>query len=324
MNTQGEVQPRPRRYSALVLFFSIVHLPLLLGRSVAWDGLPVYWLMKTGRLHVQMSTWWEVSGFELMFLQPFIAWFRNPEVAFKVLVFFSFLIVAAVFLYFADRHALGDSETRLFCALFFSLQATYLVGPELGVPYPIPYALFAIGAYVHDRVSLHMGSSALRLFGLMASLLCFLVSYSFEACLVFYFVFLWSAYLLNRRGLRQWLRRDWPYLPLPFLFWLILPKPSGAYGAAGYNQIRVVPLLWAKSATIALFRGTLAAFLRPLLVLMKAPWLLTVYVATAILAFTCWEVGSNSEESPDSTRSPRALFGAALIVGQPVHSRLWL
>jgi len=234
-----------KHWFVIVAVTMLAHGFLLLSDAVIWDGWHnIYW-MKHGKWDWMYRIHSECGIPMACYLQWMLSYFPDSNLASKYLSL-ALLMASGFCVYYIGRNSnfLSAGEALVLSLLAITYPGFHLHGEIAIFFYSLCYTLFLAGALLALRAEQHMGRYHLVL--RVLALGCFLVSFTTNSLLVFYFGFLILLFLVRSRrrklsltkpGFRAWGTMS-DYLLLPFLFWLwkeVFTKRHGFY--ENYNRI---------------------------------------------------------------------------------------
>jgi len=276
----------------LFAYALLAHAIVLLNDGVYWDGWMIDSWQRT-RDWKAMKRFFSEVGLPLYYYQhKFFARFPARTFIYRLIGFVStFLSAAAV--YFLSVHFAYVNEFYSFviALLYLSYTGYHMnVDTNVSLQYTFPTAIFYWAVYIAFVSLDYAGAAHWSLHA--ASLLMFLLAFSANSLLVYYFGFL-GLMLFLKPGLTEdvWrnayygLLKQLDYAVLPFVFWILKEKLTPRHGYyKDYNRIRLHPLRLAHGLINAVRSGVEAAITAPIRSAMKTN-VLWIPIGAFVLAF---------------------------------------
>lgn len=281
-------------YRLILAVSLIAHGLLLFNDGIYGDGWLIYTFLSE-RNWPYLYAWFAETGL------PQIAWLHwvmgmLPGIipGYKVVSFAAISLAAALVYAIGSETRLVSRRESLSIALISLLYPVFQLAVEpIMLPYYLCYTLLLLGVFAALRSEWANGRR--RLLGQAFALLCFLLSFTINSLLVFYFgFFLLLALTLRfahgmtfRRVITTILLRRTAFMLLPFVYWVALrslfPVSGTIYGA--YNQLRLPPAPFELLG--AFFLNTIAGQLLEAVQALAAAWpLLFLLVPAALWGYT--------------------------------------
>jgi len=257
----------------------ITHGLILLNDGVYFDGWIILNFIK-GKDWAGLSNQFQEGG---GILAGYLHWFLGhfPNIIFGYhLVAFVCIVSSGLLIYqIARLSGFVSREESLLLSLISLTYPAFQVGFELIIlPYVASYSIFFLAVLLalwaeKMKKPAHYG---LRL----SAIVCFLVSFSINSLLVFYFGFLVLLVMFVRRmqslSLREmlphFLLRHLDYVFLPFLYWVIKEIAFPRHGLyINYNRFTFSPFAWIISLASFLYNGIFNQFNAALRELLNLP-----------------------------------------------------
>ncbi|MCX6056651.1 MAG: hypothetical protein NTW69_00645 [Chloroflexi bacterium] len=306
-------------YAIIAVVALIVQGPILLMDGVYWDGWLIYTSLAEKNWNNIYSMFIEAGSPTTLYLHWFMGYFPNIILGYRVLAFISIACSSLLVYLIGNETKWVNSTENLWIALLsLAYPAVQVAFEIINVPSVVWLCLFYLACFLSFRAERAVGPGH---YGLRASaVLLFLISFTVNSLLVFYFGFLLLLALFVRRlqslSLRQTLMSFLPryldYILLPLLYWLIKETLFPRHGLyANYNQFTFSLLDMLLKLASFLNNGIYGQFKAALLEMLNQPalWLLAL-----LGAWFGWRYFNEKAPTNGQSVSPYSLLAYGVLL----------
>lgn len=235
-------------YLIQTLLFFAVNFMFLLSRSVLWDGKLWYQLMFNRDFNGLMWMTFQAKLPIVFHLYAFLADTFDPTFISKCISFFSLMFAGLIFRWFLEKDQLGSPRSRFLAGFWYCLMPCYLVSIEFcHTMYNMAVLGFFLAAFIHSSTMKdHKKNTLFVPLHILVFILFYFVFSANKAFLFLYPLFIvQSLYQFHQSepstkivtALKNWTKRYWILLLLPFIYWSLKDLPLGIYD--NYNAVNL-------------------------------------------------------------------------------------
>ena len=306
-------------YAIIAVVALIVQGPILLMDGIYWDGWLIYTSLAEKNWNNISAMFIEAGAPTTLYLHWFMGYLPNIILGYRLLAFVSIACSGLLVYLIGNETKWVNSTENLWIALLsLAYPANQVAFEVINVPSVFYLCLFYSACLLALRAERAAGFGH---YGLRASaVLLFLISFTVNSLLVFYFGFLLLLALFVRRlqslSLRQTLMRFLPrhlgYILLPLLYWLIkeiLFPQHGLY--ANYNQFTFSPPEMLLNLASFLNNGIYGQFKIAVLELLNRP---TLWLLALLGAWFGWRYFNEKAPTNRQSVSPYTLLAYGVLL----------